>query len=51
MNLMRKASQVLDIQIKIMYAENFNSIIYEGREKEIKIYFINEEIILMLLVS
>ena len=35
---MKKIETKLDIQIYIVCAENFNSIIYSGSEKEIKIY-------------
>ncbi|XP_072377781.1 uncharacterized protein [Diabrotica undecimpunctata] len=34
----KKAEELLDVQIKIICAENFNTIIYEGPEKTAKIY-------------
>ena len=34
----KHAEELLDIQIKIVCAENFNTIIYSGKEKETKIY-------------
>jgi len=34
----KHVEELLDIQIRLVYAENFNTIIYSGEEKETKIY-------------
>lgn len=34
----KHVEELLDIQIKVVCAENFKAIIYSGEEKEIKIY-------------
>jgi len=34
----KHAEELLDIQIKVVCAENFNTIIYSGEERETKIY-------------